>query len=330
MDGNGATLTIDPNAILDSEIDSAPMRMICTMEQLPFPETSTVTPQEVFAGLPAGQTVRHLVFDASHDKLADRYKAKGCSLRNGAITLSGHDAVVEHCGFRNFGALKNGVPGAEAFVVSICGAMGAPDRNKIAQLPQSYTFRPARINENQFWDYNPSLSDDQVSVFMIVGNTGEPGGWNSGNWVQHFRDDAILYGNRVVASGQNLVQGGTIYQCLKGTVTKNVTEGAYLGYYGDYYGTRKLKLYENSYHGAYNGIRIVLSPTSGGTDMHEQFFHSDYYIGPNDIEASDVDVFIDTLGPTTDRRYIRNMFVDQSHSLHAVGVEGLYRTKECI
>lgn len=330
IEGNGSTLTVQPEFV-----DSAPLHMICTREQLTFPETRTVTGEQVWAGLPVGQAVRNLNFDAKHSVLADRWKAADCLLKTGATILQGHNAAIEKCGAHNFGALRNSKGEyAEAFPFMICGAMGAPDRDALATLdPEKYIFdaegTPSHIIDCTFTGYDPSSSDDQVTVFAITTSVGEPGGWNTGNWKQLFRANAYQTGNSVVASGNNLVQAHTIYEVLKGTIRGNTSVGAYVGTYGDFYSTKNLDIYENSFRQTWQGIRILLSPDGSNP---QDFYHEGYNIGPNDIESSDVDVYIDTLAnlrPTSATRYIRNMNVDKSLSLRAVGVEGLYRTKEC-
>ena len=332
IEGEGSSLTLDPNAIADGEIDSAPIHLLSTSEQTSFPETEAMSPEQVWAGLPRAQAVRNLTLNASHTALADRWRAKDCVLKTGGVILQGHNAAIESCRFRNFGALKNSTrESAECFPAVICGAMGAPDRDKIARLdPETHVFdsegEPSHITDCVFEDYAPAASDDQVTVFMIVGAVGEPGGWQTGDWRHTYRRDCHQSGNVVSVSGRNLVQGHTIYQALKGRVSGNRTAGADIGYYGDFYKTKGIEIEDNDFEHCRHGVQLLLSPTAGGDpDLPKSFSHENYAIGANRITSSGANVSLSTLGPSTPTRFIRDISVHPSLSLENYGAENVTR-----
>lgn len=323
FDGDGE-LAIDPSAIDDLEIDDAPLHVICTSEQLVFPETSDVTPEEVWDDLPRGQAVRGLTLRGNHSALADRWKARGKMLRTSGVILQGNEAAIENVRLLNFGALKGEgrALSAESFPAIIVGAMGAPDRDKIAQLdPATHRFDdgvavPSHITGCTFDEFDSSCSDDQVTVFMVMGSIGEPRGWNTGGWLQTMRADCFEENNTVIASGVNLVQGFTIYQSLKGRVRVNKTRGVNVSVYGDFYSNKGVQILENDFEARSHGVQLLLSPSG---PCPEQFSHEDYVIGPQRMVTGGANVSIDTLGPTTAKRFIRNITVDESLSLENKG-----------
>lgn len=328
-------IAIDAEHFPDDHIDEPPLHVICTSEQLPFPETSTKTPEEVWRDLPRRQAVRNLTLNGGYSAMVERWRARGKMFRPSGVILQGHEAAIEGVRFRNFGASKgtDRAISAESFPAVIVGAMGAPDRDKIAQLePSLYRFDdnvevPSHISGCVFDDYDPSLTDDQVTVFMIMGSTGEPGGWNTGNWKEIMRADWYQSDNKTFASGSNMVQGHTGYTCAKGSVLRNLTQGAAVGVYGDYYGSRGIFADENQFLDCYHGFQFKLSP---GGPYPERFYLEDVTIGEkNIIQSRGMNVSIDTLakdyaekwGPVPATRYIRNIRVPVKYSLENFGGE---------
>jgi hypothetical protein len=326
FDGD-AEIAIDPNAIADYQVDDPPLRIITYREQIAWGDWDALAADQVWAGLPRGQAVRGLTLVGNHSLLADRWRAKNKVLRTGGCILQGHNAAIENVRFVDFGALK--MPGvyAEGFPAVICGAMGAPDRNKVAQLDgTTHVYdsigEPSHITGCTFDGFAPSSSNDQVSVFVIIGSAGEPGGVGSGNWQQTMRANCHQSNNAVEASGSNSVQGYTIYNALRGRVAGNRTRGVSMGYYGDYYATKGIVIEGNDFEALNHGVALYLSPTAGD-DPHlpEQFSHEDYTIGANRIRSAGANVSLNSFGSSTSTRFIRGIRVHPDLSLESVGAE---------
>jgi hypothetical protein len=142
------------------------------------------------------------------------------------------------------------------------------------------------------------------------------------------RELALMEDNETRASGaENWVQGHTIYQAKKGLVRRNRTRGARTGYYADFWTNRRITIDDNSFLGTEHGIQIQLSPTPA--DLAANFSHEDYTIGWNEIESRLENVLLDTLGPSTDTRFIRKIAVDPRLSLINRGATDVRRETIC-
>lgn len=321
-----ATIVLDPSAILDSDIDDVPQRIITGRGVYDYaPDFASMTPQQVADALPKGQTViGNLKLVGNHSALVKGWQKAGKSLRTSAILLQGHNARIDGVVMSDFGAWRSASTpdvGAETFPAAITGAAGGPDRDKIAQL-DDYKFDATGdasiIARSSFVDYVPEASNDQVTVFMITGSIGQP---NGSYWRFSWRKNAHLLANKVIATGKNLVQGFTIYLAESGGCRFNESDGADILYYADFLQTRNVTIDSNTGKRCRHGVNLLLSPAGPGCTM---FFHDGYTIGPNTIDSSDANVSLNTLAvewqklygsPPPATRYMRNISVDASLSL---------------
>jgi hypothetical protein len=320
---SGATLAWDFGAVPDEYINNVPNWLITSTEARFVPGVHS--PEETWALLPRGQAIRKLNFDLQYSKAVARWKAKGAKLRIGAAILSGHEAAIEDVHITNYGAW-----GQEVFPLVIDGGIGQPDRNAIALLDPALYIFDAGIPDDQCSHITGCTvdgycedSNDQVTVRMIVGNSGEIA---PDVWRQHFRAFAYQSGNHTIATGKNIVQCHTIYQSLRGRIDNNSWTGVQVGVYGDYCTTKGLNVLANEGDANY-GMEFFLSPTAGASKTFaDQFSHENYIIGPNKLASKVADVRIDTLGPSTATRFIRNISVDASLSLSNNGATNVTRT----
>lgn len=319
-----STLKWDVDAVPDSRVDDVPLHLIMSTEARFDSRLNLHTPEEAWDLQPRGQAVRGGTIDLQFSRAVDRWRAKGRTLRIGAVALAGHQAAIEGVHVTNYGAL-----GHEGFPLYIQGAYGQYDRNLIAQLDPATHILDADLPDDQCSHITDCVLDgyaevdtnDQVTCCLIAGSIGAA---VVGKWQQHRRAFAYQTGNKVIASDKpNLVQGHTIYQCLRGRIDENLTMGANVGAYGDFYSTKGLLIRGNNFFDCYHGIQFLLSPTGPGA---EQFSHQDYVIGPNVVRSRGPNVMLDTLGPPTDRRYIRNIAVDAGLTLENNGGTGITRT----
>lgn len=225
----------------------------------------------------------------NHPALADRWTT---SLRTGGVLLEG-DGAIDGVQFRAFGSRSD-----ETFVATVADGTG-----------------PASITNCLFDDFDPASSDTQVTVFLIGGK----------------RSFALMEGNETRASGQgNWVQGHTIYEASEGVVRNNRSTGAKVGYYADFWTNRNRTIQNNHFLGCEHGVQLTLSPTAGDDpDLPKYFSHEDYTIGWNEIESSGANVSLNTLGPSTATRFIRNIEVDSRLSLENYGATDVRRTVPC-
>lgn len=325
---SGATLRWDVDAVPDSEISDVPRWLILSTEARFDHRLNHHTPEDVWALLPRGQSVRGITFDLQFQKAAPRWRAKGKKLRIGAGMLSGHQASFNASPVINYGAL-----GYEGFPYFIQGSLGQYDRNLIARLdPEQYIFDDGVPDDecshivgctaSQFAE--AETGGQQITVRVLTGGMGER---TPGEWVQHMRAFAYQSGNRTVASGKNLVQAHCIYQCLRGRVDHNSSEGATIFYYGDFLKTKGVEIDFNVATGCYHGVKLALSPTAEGMgNAADQFSHEDYTIGPNNrFSGNGPNVQLDTMGPSAATRFIRNIKVAASLSLENKGAENVTR-----
>ena len=327
-----STLEWDVDAVPDDQVSDIPIHLIMSTEARFDSRLNLHTPEEVWALQPRGQAVRGGTLDLQFSRAVDRWRAKGKMLRIGAVALAGHQAAIEGVHVTNYGAYKY-----EGFPLYIQGAYGMYDRNLIAELDPATHIFDADLPDEQCSHITDCLADgyvelsdvgDQVTVNAIMGSIGER---TPGEWRTSYRAYCYQTGNRTVASGSNAVQGHTVYQSLRALVEKNKTEGAQVGYYGDFYKTKGVVIQGNEFGTeaapCYYGIQLLLSPVAAGMgNAADDFSHEDYVIGPNKIVSRSANVKLDTLGPTTATRYIRNIATDASLSLDNRGATGVTRT----
>lgn len=319
-----ATLRWDVDAVPDDEIDDTPLHLIMSTEARFDSRLNWHTPEEVWNLLPRGQAVRGGTIDLQFSKAVDRWKAKGKKLQIGAVALAGHQAAIEGVHVTSYGA-----DGHEAFPLYIQGAYGMYDRDLIAQLdPATHVFDAGLSDEECSHIIHSPVdgycedSNDQVTARFIAGSVGQR---SDGSWQQHFRAFAYQSGNRTIATGSNMVQAHTIYQSLRGLISKNYGECAVL-VYGDTYGSRGIVVDDNDHKG-YHGVQLLLGP--GGV-CPEQTWHEDYTITANNrFNTNGPNVRLDTLaeqykGPPTDRRYIRGIKIDRKFSVENKGAEVIW------
>lgn len=330
-----STIELDPAAFDDDDVTSVPQRLItgCGVFDNPSIREKPTDAEAVWRALPRGQYVKNVRLVCNHSKLVERFKARGQSLRSPAILLQGHNAAIEGCEVVDSGAWRTDpAVGAENFPFAIMGATGAPDRDAIATLdPETHVFSdvgpPSHITGSTFTGYVPGASNDQVTVRMITGSFGEANGSGRGGWVFTWQADAYQEDNHTEAKGKNLVQCHTIYLAKKGTIRKNTSEGADIGYYGDFLQTKGIVIEENSFGTdaapCRHGVALYLSPTPSG-GLAEKFSHENYEIGLNKIVSRDQQVSINTLSemmPTSATRYIKGIRVHSLLSLENLGGE---------
>lgn len=155
---------------------------------------------------------------------------------------------------------------------------------------------PASITRNRFGEFNPLTSDTQVTVYFTAGD----------------REQVLHQGNETDAP-EGWVQGHTIYQARGGLVMHNKTV-CRIGYYGDYFATKRIKIVGNRFLRSQYGVQLQLSPTAEDADPR-YFSHEDYTIGWNEIESSGANVLLNTYGPSTATRFMRGFSIDRRLSL---------------
>lgn len=321
----GAWLAWDYAAVEDEDVSDVPIwLMLSTEARFDHARVNQHTPEDVWNMLPRGQSVSNLNIDLQYSAAVDRWKSFGKKLRVGAGLLGGHQASYKNLLVVNWGAL-----GCESFPLYIQGSVGKYDRDLIAKLdPAKYVF-DANLPDDEcshivgcvFKGFANADTDDQVSLMFIAGGTGER---TPGEWVQHMRAFAYQRGNTAAGTGMNRVQGHTIYQSLRGDVSDNVTGGCSVGYYGDFYSTRGVHIHDNTFLDCrFHGVQLQLSPTGPGAD---QYSHEGYVIGKNRITSHGPNVLLDTVGPPTATRFIRNIKVEADLTLENRGAENVILT----
>lgn len=253
---------------------------------------SDIDGQPLYCLAGPAQSVQGITAIGNHSLIADRWKSVRQSLRTGGVLLEG-DGSIDNVTFKDFGSL-----GAETFVAVVSEGQG-----------------PASITNSLFTDWDSSSSDTQVSVYFIAGE----------------RDSVLMEENETRATGKgNWVQGHTIYQARKGLVRNNRTFGARVGYYGDFFATKGITIETNQFWDCEHGVHLQLSPTAGDdVESPKYFSHEDYVIGENDIQSSGANVSLNTLGPSTETRFIRNIRVHPSLSLENFGATDVSRSNDC-
>jgi hypothetical protein len=145
------------------------------------------------------------------------------------------------------------------------------------------------------------------------------------------REYALMEDNETRASGpENWVQGHTIYQAKKGLVTRNRTSGARIGYYADFWTTKGITIHRQLV--LRNRARDPDPALADARRRHEAPKFSRTRITRlvwNEIESRLENVSLDTLGPSTDTRFIRKIAVDPRLSLRNVGATEVTRELQC-
>lgn len=161
------------------------------------------------------------------------------------------------------------------------------------------------ITNSTFADYDPASSDDQVTVNRVMGV------------------HALHEGNVTYASGDNQVQAHTIYLAQRGLVRNNKSFGARVFYYADYFQNKGLGFVGNECRGAEHAVQLKLSPAG------DDFSHQDYWIAENDFQSWGANVSLDTCGPPTPRRFIRNIRIHPSLSVENVDNRAEFTRDAC-
>lgn len=340
-----AVVELDVDAFTPEDITAEPKHMFIGQGVWDDPdrspdEFSAMTPEAVFDALPRGQKFRGGTLIGNHSKLMPLHKAAGCSYSPGAVLLNGHNTAIEGTRLVDFGAYRNDPNiGAEAFPLVLSIATSGFDQNKLAQLDMTKYMvdvegEPSHIINTKFDGYNPAFSNEQVTVRMIVGSFGEPGGFGTGNWQYMWRRDCYQENNTTGSAeypiGPGLVQAHTNYLAKSGRVRGNKSYGADVLYYGDYLQTERQLIDLNEAYNCRTGIALLLSP-GPPTMLARNFYHKDYTLGLNKIESRDAQVLIRTLvaeweieckkaGQSTENsRFITGIKVDRSLTVNNEG-----------
>jgi hypothetical protein len=280
IDGT-AEVSLDPEAIPDSEIDDQPLY--------------------VFASGVGAPKIQGITVVGNHSVLAERWRSQGKSLRTGSVLFYG-DASIDGATLKDFGALRapDQPPdiSSETFVAEIVGS--------------------GNITNCVFQDFDPSSSDDQVTVFRTMAS-------ENGEKTSLVR--SVHEHNTTNVTGSKLVQAHTIYQS-PGLVRFNKSVGADVFYYADTFNNSDITIggvgEENEATDCIHGVQLKLSPTAGtDLEMPKHFSHERYVIGPNRFKSRGKDVSLDTCGPPTATRYIRDISVDAALSFENIEYGGV-------
>ena len=287
-----AVVELDIDALEPYDINSEPQQIFMGQgvwddPDRAFDEFQAMTPEQVFDALPRGQSVKGGTVVGNFSKLQPRFKAAGQSLRVEAVALNGHNASCEGTKLLDFGAYRYDPNiGAEAFPLCIMGATSGFDQNKLAQLnPLKYVFdmegEPSHISNTSFEGYVPEASNDQVTVRMIVGSVGEPGGFGTGNRKYMWRKSCYQENNITRGSPgiNNLIQGHTNYLSQGGYIRGNKSYDCDVLYYGDFLQTENQTIDENEAYNPRHLAVLLLSPTP--VALAKDFHHKNYTIGLN-------------------------------------------------
>jgi hypothetical protein len=362
-----AVVERDVEAVTDEDISSEPQYLLMGQAVHDDPNRSreeydTMMGEQVFAALPRGQAVRGGTFVPHHSQLVERWKAKGHSLRGGAVCLHGQNAAIERANVVDGGAWRyvppgqrfDAMPSAESFPLLISIATSGYDQTKLANLdPEKYLAdrkgdgEVSHLVGNTFDGYVPSASNDQVSFGMINGGYGERGRtWDErrvGDWGFLWREDCYSENNIIRASGSNLVQGLTHYLAKKGRIRGNKSYGADVLCYWDYLQSEGQTVEENVATDCRIGIVLQLSP-GPPVDLARSFYIKEFTLGLNKLEAREAQVSIRPfaaewieecrkagVSPTPNTRSISGIRVDKSLTAHdeigAVTQVGVDRNK---
>lgn len=316
IDFKGATLELDVDRVTDEMLSQTILMLGSEMGHIHGKKG-----EEAFAAISTGICVRNVRFVGNFSRLVQR--AKALELKQFAICASGiqgHDAHQDGIILSDFGAF-----GREAFPLWISGADNSFDTSALYGVDPAHTFdesTPASSLDYKFEDYVPEASDSQVTVGMIVGavcpGTFSLSPWNMGGpWRHMMRRSAVLTFDVSVPAVKNIVQGGTVYQCLHAMID-GTTQNAIVGYYSDYFKSRGVHILPScSFKGGEYGVIIRLSPTAADApDMPQDFSAEDFVIEKFECDARNTDVFLNAdLLPGVEKnppsRYLRNIAIDE-------------------
>ena len=323
LDLNGATLELDPDRVSDAMLlsEMAPI-MIGTEMGRCYEKRSN--PEEAYAAISTGITVKNARLVGNYSKLAPRARALGCKqFAIAGCGLQGHDAHADVT-LIDFGAY-----GREAFPVWIVGADNSFDSHALYPIADTHTFdenTPASTLKYKFEGFVPEQTPTQVTVGMISGalcpGTFQESPWKMGGpWKHMWRRDASFTFDVETPFGKwNAVQGATAYQCLHATIDGRSLNAKNL-YYSDYYQSKGVHILPTcSYRGGgERAIEIRLSPTAGVPpddypDLPLTFNAEDFVIEKFDSDARqwDVELEVNAMpdGSYPPNRYLRNFVVD--------------------
>lgn len=215
----------------------------------------------------------------------------------------------------NHSALVDGWPGTLRTGGVLLEGDGALDRVTFRNFgslgSETFVAVAAIIRNCRALGFVAGASDTQVTVWF----TGDK------------RPFALHEGNEIQATPDVWVQGHAIYEADCGVVRNNRTTGARIGYYADFFTNKNRTIEGNAFKGCEHGVQLQLSPTP--TELAVNFSHEDYTIGWNEIESSGANVSLNTVGPSTATRFIRNIVVDQRLSLENYGATDVRRETLC-
>lgn len=332
LDFKGATLELDVDRVTDQMLltEMAPIMIGSEMANI-YGKSG----EDAFAAISAHIACKNVKLVGNFSKLAPRARALG--VKQFAIAgcgLQGHDAQIDVT-LSDFGAY-----GREGFPVWIAGADNSFDTSALYGIDPSHLFdenTPASSITYKFGDFVPELSRGivdgreiahQVTVGMITGALCPanltPSPWSmAGPWRHMMRRDARLIFDVDCPAGKwNAVQGGTIYQSLKGTVDGR-TRNAAVMYYTDYYKSKGIHILPTckALGWCEYGAIIRLSPTASGyEDLPPEFSAEDFVIEYFESEARNTDIFLNAdllpgVAKNPPTRYLRNIAIDERLSV---------------
>lgn len=310
--GPSTTISLDPNAIPDEQVNDWPMHLMCSASQwMEYlwtgreAEWAALAPEQLWANLPEGQLIRDLTVNLNYTKLIDRWIAFEKALKLSGGILQGHGGSYENVTVRNFGAYHvvdadGKVVGgtAEAFPLVTVGCMDGFDRNILAKLPPSYVFdghlpdaKCAHMTGCQFFDYSDADSNDQVSLNLVLGSKGQPSlsafsaGDETSPFVHHYRKFAYQQHNLIQlpdtnSALKNQVQAFTMYQTLRADCSFNKGTNIHTGYYSDWDRSFNVDIHDNEFLRVLRGAAFLLSPV--GPD-NEHFASTGHKVRRNTI-----------------------------------------------
>jgi len=311
-------ISLDPN-LPDSYIGNWPLRVYTSASQWQQylwwgreQEWIDLTPEQLWAGLSECQLVKGGTINLNFEALAQRWMTTGWRCCLSAGLLQGHGPAWEDVHVTNFGTHKptgpDGKPfgpSAENFPLSLAGAVDGYDRNKLAKLdPTKYIFSAHLPDEKcphhtgcSFSNYNEIESNDQISCHTITGSIGQPtvhplsAGDETSPFVNHYHKYAYQQNNKVdlpeTHALRNLVQGFTIYNTLRGDVSKNLTRNCQAFYYSDFFQAKAVDVHDNEALRTLRGACWFLS--DGGPDS-EHFSSVDHKFRRNKVTFVGMDV----------------------------------------
>lgn len=271
---------IDPDAIRLEDVSSEPFHIFRSqaLHEKFAAQFSSLSAEALWALLPRGQSVKGGTLRGNFSKLVDRWKAAGQVLTPSGVILQGHEAAIEDVRLEDFGAL-----GGEAFPSVITGALGSPTQDKLAELdPATHVFDLANpggadvshTKNVRFTKYRPELSNNQVTVNMIVGSVGRVNG--VGEWKHLMRAHCYHETPSTDDLGDphdNLVQVATIYDALSGHLIRGESNGAMCLYYSDFYTMQRLRVIGGTAGRCLSGVRILLSNTGIEHEPNPPFYN---------------------------------------------------------